>query len=241
MIRIKNVSLFYEENQALKDIHLTIPAGQIVGLIGPNGAGKTSLIRIALGLILEFAGDVEFAEHSTKKERAWVKGHCSYAPEETHLFPYLTGREFLELVATLRQMPSNKAHAEIDGLIDLFSMASFCDNLIVDYSHGMRQKMILSAALLNTPDFIFIDEALNGLDTVALFRLKEYLGALTRQGKTVIIASHIIPLLAEWADSVILMNRGKVARQLTRNDLKSSNSTEGKTLTDIFMETIGSE
>jgi ABC-2 type transport system ATP-binding protein len=238
MIRIDNVSLFYETQQALDQLSLTIDSGKVTGLVGPNGAGKTSLIRVILGLIREFEGEITLDGHSTKRERKWIKHHCAYAPEETHLFSYLSGREFLLLIARLRQMTDRQAQKEIDFLIDLLGMGSFCDGLIDDYSHGMRQKMLISAALLHSPKFIFIDEALNGLDTEALLRLKDHLAQLAQKGHTIVLASHILPLVAEWCDEVVVMNRGKILRSFTRETLDNLLKQEEKTFTQVFVEVI---
>ncbi|NOX87658.1 MAG: ABC transporter ATP-binding protein [Calditrichaeota bacterium] len=238
MIQIENVSLFYESYQALKNIRLSIDREQITGLIGPNGAGKTSLIRVILGLIQEFSGEVRIQNHSAKKDRQWIKQHCGYAPEETHIFPYLTCREFLRLIATLRKLSDSTAEKEIGFLIDLFEMREFCDTLIVDYSHGMRQKMILSSALLGQPDYLFIDEALNGLDTISLFRLKQYLQKLKTEGKTVVIASHVIPLISDWCDSIVIMEKGNILHHLSRKEIDELITTHKKSFEEIFFEMI---
>ncbi len=238
MIRIDNVSLFYETQQALDHLSLTIAPGKITGLVGPNGAGKTSLMRVILGLIREFEGEITLDRHSTKDEREWIKRHCAYAPEETHLFPYLSGKEFLFLIASLRQMEGRQAQEEIDFLVELLGMEAFYKGLIDDYSHGMRQKMLVSAALLHSPKFIFIDEALNGLDTGALLRLKAYLKQLAQKGHTVVLASHILPLMAEWCDEVVVMNRGRILRSFPRKEIDDLLKREGKTFTQVFVEVI---
>ncbi len=239
MIVFSDVSLYYEDKQALDQINLTIPGGQITGIVGPNGAGKSSLIKVALGLIKEIIGAVTIDGRSVAKERDFVKRQCTYAPEETQLFPYLTGTEFLQMIATLRQVPREKIKESIDFLTDLLEMDDFRNKLIVDYSHGMRQKMLLSAALLGNPSHIFIDEALNGLDAPALFRLKNHLQTLTAQGKTVILSSHGLPLIYEWCDSVIILNEGKLLAHWSKAEIETQCAQTGQSFTGLFLQLIG--
>ncbi|RLD12769.1 hypothetical protein DRI50_08560 [candidate division KSB1 bacterium] len=241
MISFTNVSLYYENKQALEQINLTIPSAQITGLIGPNGAGKSSLIKVALGLIREISGEVTIDGHSVLKERDFVKRNCTYAPEETHLFPYLTGLEFLQLMATLRQVPKNEIKNSIDFLIELLEMADFCSTLIQDYSHGMRQKMLISAALLGKPSHIFIDEALNGLDAPALFRLKKYLQTLTAQGVTVLLTSHSLPLISEWSEAVVVLHEGRLLAHWSREEINQQCTKAGKSFSELFLQMIGEQ
>ncbi len=239
MIFFEDVSLYYEDKQALDRIQLTVPSGQITGIVGPNGAGKTSLMKVALGLIREFAGRVSIDGHSVQKDRSFVKEHCTYAPEETRLFDYLSGREFLQLMATLRQVPKNKIWEVMSRLTELLKMESFIDKLIVDYSHGMRQKMLIAAALLGQPSHIFIDEALNGLDAPALFRLKSHLQSLTRQGVTIVLASHSLPLIYEWCDAVIVLKDGQLLAHWSKEEIDRRCAQSGKSFSELFLQLIG--
>ena len=232
MIHLENVSLFYENFQALKSITATIPSASITGLAGINGAGKSSLIKSMLGLLPEFDGEITIAGHHVKNERQWIKRHCNYAPEETELFDYLSGFEFLQFVAILHQVKDvSKA---IEQMADLFEMHDFLPFLIDEYSHGMRQKMLLSAALINQPDFLFIDEAINGLDTLSLFRFKDYLFDLKRRGTTIVIASHVLPILSDWCDQIMIIHQGEMLKILSKEEIQS----DGRSLENIFIELI---
>ncbi len=241
MIRFTEVSLWYENKQALDQINLTVSSAHITGIAGPNGAGKSSLMRVGLGLIREFSGEVTIDNHSVKKERQYIKNQCTYAPEETSLFPYLTGNEFLQLMAVLRQVPKEKIASTIRFFTDLLEMSDFTEKLIVDYSHGMRQKMLLAAALLGDPSYIFIDEALNGLDAPALYRLKKYLRSLAQKGRTVLIASHNLSLIREWCDSLVILNEGKLLVHWKKQELEKHCALSGKSFEEIFLQLIGSE
>lgn len=232
MIEVNDLSLYYEDFQALKSISFTIPGGSITGLAGINGAGKSTLIKCLLGLFQEFEGTVTIDGHPVKQEKQWVKEHCSYAPEETELFDYLTGQEFLQLITTLKKV--SNAREAIEQMVNLFDMDSFLPLLINEYSHGMRQKMLLSAALLGNPDYIFIDEAINGLDTLSLFRLKEYLENLKAQGKTILIASHVLPILGNWSDRILVIHQGQLLKTLTRKEIQA----DQRSIEQIFIDLI---
>ncbi len=234
MIEVQKVSLFYENKQALKEIDFTLKPGTIVGLIGPNGAGKTSLLRVMMGIITEFVGEVFIEGHSVKKDRQWIKQHCSYAPEDTQLFPYLSGREFLQLIATLKQHNTS----ELQELIELLQMQDFIDHLIVDYSHGMRQKMLLSVALLGSPRYLFIDEALNGLDVTALFNLKHRLEELKKKGSIILLSSHVIPLITGWADEVLILHQSELINRLDIACIQQLENEQNQPFEQIFFRMI---
>ncbi len=239
MIEVQKVSLFYENKQALKEIDFSLKPGTIVGLIGPNGAGKTSLLRVMMGIITEFVGEVFVDGHSVKKERQWIKQHCSYAPEDTQLFPYLSGKEFLQLITTLKQ--HNTSPEEIAELIELLQMQDFIDHLIVDYSHGMRQKMLISAALLGNPRYLLIDEALNGLDVTALFNLKHRLEELKKQGSIIVLASHVIPLITGWTDEVLIVHQGALINRLGIASIQQLEKEQSQPFEQIFFNMISSK
>ncbi len=234
MIEIKNVTLLYETFPALTNFSATIPEQSITGLVGINGAGKSSLIHCMLGLIQEFDGQITIAGHDVKKERLWIKQHCAFAPEETELFEYLTGEEFLNLIATIKKVPHPKQ--AIEHFSTLFDLTAHLPVLINEYSHGLRQKMLLSAALLGEPDFIFIDEAINGLDTLSLLRLQEHLLSLKQQGKTIVIASHVLPLLSSWCDQLLILHQGRALQMLTKEQI----ARDSRTIEQIFVDLISS-
>ncbi len=235
MIELQQVTLFYEQNQALNSISAKLDPGNLYGLAGVNGAGKSSLIKCLLGLIKEFDGQITIAGHNVKRERAWVKQHCSYAPEETELFDYLTGYEFLQLIAAVKKV--KHVPEKITFLNHLFDMHSFIGTIIADYSHGMRQKMLLAAALMGEPDYLFIDEAINGLDTLSLIRLKDYLHQLTDNGKTIVLASHVLHILTDWCDQILILHQGRLVKMLSKKEIQ----TAGQSFEQIFIKLISGE
>ena len=236
MISIKNVSVRYEEKPAVDAISLEIEGGRISGIIGPNGAGKSTLIKTCLGLINEYAGEIHFDGHDIRKNKRKLKARLGYAPEDAVLMPYLTGIEFLQLIGELRRTadPQN----EIGRYLSMLGLTKVKDDLIINYSHGMRQKLSLAAALLGEPDYIFLDEALNGLDSLSLFHLKNHLMELAGRNKHLVISSHVIPLVVQWCDPLILMHEGKLVRIFTQKDISSLEEESGKPFEMLYIEMI---
>ncbi|MGD9897670.1 MAG: ABC transporter ATP-binding protein [Calditrichaceae bacterium] len=217
MLSIKNLSITYDGQEAVKDVTLSFRPGKLTGLIGQNGAGKSSLLKAAVGLISGFVGTIGFNGMELNENRFRIKQICGYAPEDAELLPYLTGREFLELIGKIRKTPD--IQKEIEFLINLHCIKDKADELVINYSHGMKQKLSIAAALIGKPDFLILDEALNGLDPVSLYNLKNYLTEQAARDKTVIISSHILPLIRQWCDPVIILKDGRVMKILSASEI----------------------
>jgi ABC-2 type transport system ATP-binding protein len=236
MLSIKNLAVNFENLTAVNNLSFTFEPGKINGLIGPNGAGKSSLLKACVGLIDDYNGEIFYNEKILSENHTWVKQHCGYAPEDAELFPYLSGKEFLQLIAAIKEV--KKINDEVSFFLDLTTLTDKKDELTVNYSHGMRQKLALASALIGNPDFIIIDESLNGLDPIALYRVKNYLTTLSQQGKTIILSSHILPLIEEWCDPILIMNRGNLVKRLSKDDLQQMQQINSSSFTEIFMDLI---
>ena len=236
MLSIKNLTVQYEDKTAVDDISIEIPQGKISGLIGPNGAGKSSLIKACVGMISEYSGGIFFDTKPLYKNRHWVKEHCGYAPEDTVLLPYLKGREFLELIGTLRK--SSDLDNEVKSLLQMLNLQDKENELIINYSHGMRQKLSIASTLISNSDYLIFDEALNGLDPVALYNLKTHLNRIADAGKTIILSSHILALIQTWCDPIIIMHQGKILKTVTKDKIIEMESEEKKTFEQIFIELV---
>jgi ABC-2 type transport system ATP-binding protein len=236
MLSIKNLTVQYEEKLAVDDISLEIPQSKISGLIGPNGAGKSSLIKACVGMISEYSGDILYDDKPLHKNRHWVKEHCSYAPEDTVLLPYLKGREFLELIGTLRKSPD--LENEIKSLFQMLNLQDKENELIINYSHGMRQKISIASTLIGKPEYLIFDEALNGLDPVALYNLKSHLNELTNTGRTIILSSHILTLIQDWCDPIIIVHQGKILTMVSKDEILRMESDKKKTFEQIFINLV---
>lgn len=236
MISVKNLSVHYEQKTALRDVSLTFPTGKITGLIGTNGAGKSSLLKACVGLLPEYEGDIAFDGKELDENRFWIKQHCAYAPEDVELLPYLKGREFLQLIAAVRGIKNE--NAEIDFLLDMFALHEVENELIINFSHGMRQKMSLAAALTGKPDYLILDEALNGLDAMSLSRLKKYFEQLLSEGKTIALSSHIISLIQSWCDPVVILHQGEIVNTFSVPEISKLEQQKSKTFAEIFLDWI---
>jgi len=232
MLKINKVSVSYETQKALDNVSISFEAGQINGLIGPNGAGKSSLLKTCCGLIARFDGDVIFNERNLRDNRFWVKQNVAYVPETAQLLPYLTGLEFLKLIAGLYNLTN--IEKSIDFFSSMLDLNEKLDQLINTYSHGMMQKLSLAAALLPELPFVLIDEALNGLDSIALKRVKTYLDDRKEKGTHVIVSSHQIELIARWCDTVYVIDQGSILGTLVQNK-------EAKSLLTQYLDLLDKE
>lgn len=236
MISVKNLSISYEEKTALHNVSLDFESGKATGIIGANGAGKSSLLKACVGLLPDFEGTVHFGQKDLRENRYWVKEHCAYAPEDVELLPYMKGREFLQLVAALRGA-EHEGH-KTDELLDMLALRTVENELIINYSHGMRQKLSLAAALTGETDYLILDESLNGLDALSLFGLKNYFAQLLSKGKTIVLSSHIISLIQSWCDPVVIMDRGEVLRVLSAREITELERQKGKSFAGLFIEMV---
>lgn len=236
MLTIKKLSVQYEEKKAVDDISIEIMQNKISGLIGPNGAGKSSFIKACIGVISEYSGEILYDGKLLHKNRHWVKEQCGYAPEDTVLLPYLKGREFLELIGTLRK--SSDLEHEIKSLLQILNLQEKENELIVNYSHGMRQKISIASTLIGNPNYLIFDEALNGLDPVALYNLKNHLNELAEDGKTIVLSSHILALIQDWCNPIIIMHQGRILKTVTKSEITKMESEKKKSFEQIFIELV---
>ena len=222
MIKIKKITVLYDETTALDRVSLELPPGKIYGIIGPNGAGKSTLIKACAGLIDTNSGTILFEGKEIRKQRSWQKEHCAYAPEDVELLPYLKGKEFLQLIGKIRK--SSHLEEEIQLYSTMLGLTEKADELLVDFSHGMRQKIAAAAALIGNPQYLLFDETLNGLDTLALNNLQQHIRQLANEGKTILLSSHVLPLVQNWCDEIIVLKKGKVAGILRDSEIQNWNA-----------------
>ncbi len=208
MIEVEHVSIAYDDVRVVEDVSLCFASGKISGMIGPNGAGKSTLINAMVGLIDAENGAIRYEQGILKAAYARIKANLGYAPENAELLPYLRGREFLQLIGHIRGI--NDVQEEVNTLLEMLNLYEQKDKLIVHYSHGMRQKMSTAAALLGKPQYIILDEALNGFDILTLHRIHGFLKTLAEEGRTIVLASHDVAMIERWCDPLIFMHRGRV-------------------------------
>jgi ABC-2 type transport system ATP-binding protein len=225
----------YGDETAVADLDLSIPPGTVYGFLGPNGAGKTTTIRMLTTLLRPSAGTARIAGESIA-DRDAVTPHLGYLPEEPPLFDELTGREQVEYVAGLRDLPDAAATARIDDLFARFGLTDDADRRIDTYSKGMKQKVGIVQAILHDPAVVFLDEPTSGLDPRAARTVRETIAALAAADTTVVLSTHILPVVDELADRVGVLYDGRLVAEGSPGDLKRRAEGDGDgSLEDAFL------
>jgi len=225
---------------AVAGVALAVGPSEVFGLLGPNGAGKTSTLRMLCGLLTPTHGEVRIAGHDLVRERAAAKASIGYLDEEPIVYPHLTGREFLHLVADLYGVKRGSAREQaIRSLLDMLEFADKADDLISSYSHGTRQKIGLASVFVHDPQVMLLDEPTNGLDPRAARRVKDLLQELSARGRTVLISTHILEIAQALCDRVAIMDRGRVVAMGTLAELRAGAGAEDATLEELFLSLTG--
>jgi ABC-2 type transport system ATP-binding protein len=221
---------------AVNRLSFEVPKGQIFGFLGPNGAGKTTAIRIMAGLSLPTSGTVHLAGIDVIQEPVRAKAIVGYVPDRPYLYEKLTGRELLQFVANLyrREWPACEKRA-VD-LLRYFGLGDWIDARIENLSHGMKQKLVIVAALVHDPTILIIDEPMVGLDALAQRQVKQLFRRLAEEKKTVFLTTHTMSIAEAVCDRVAILHRGQIAAIGTVAELKEAAGRPGSPLEDIFLE-----
>jgi ABC-2 type transport system ATP-binding protein len=216
MIELAHLTKHFGTFTAVDDLTLTIPAGQFFGFLGPNGAGKTTTIKMLTGLFAPTSGSATVAGFDIQKRPVDAKRNMGYVPDQPFLYDKLTGREFLYFVGGLFEMPAPLLREKIEQASDLFEIGAFLDRRAEEYSQGMRQRVVLSAALLHEPRVLVIDEPLVGLDPRSARIVKDTLKERTRTGVTIFMSTHLLEIVEELCDRIGIIKDGKLIYEETQ-------------------------
>jgi ABC-2 type transport system ATP-binding protein len=238
IVEFRNVAFSYDHTQVLHEISFSLGRGEIVGLLGPNGAGKSTTIKIIAGILAAGSGTVFVAGLPLPERTVDVKQRIGYVPEAAALFESLTGQEFLELMGRLHDVPEETLQTRIRDILATFELTGDREGRLDTYSKGMRQKILIGAALLHNPELILLDEPLSGLDVSAAIMIKDLLAALAADGKTILYSSHVLDVVEKICDRALIIHKGHLIAEGTVEDLKSS--TGQSTLEDVFRSLTGS-
>jgi len=214
---------------AVGDVSFVLRPGEIVGYLGPNGSGKSTTAKLLTGLLTPTSGQVLFGDRDIQGDLVGFRRRLGYVPEEPLLYPFLSGREFLQLVGRLRELPETVLVRKIDAMLELFGLGAAADQSISAYSKGMKQKVLITAALLHDPDVLILDEPDSGLDVTMTVVLRHLVQTLARRGKAVMYSSHVLDLVERLCSRIIVLNRGRVVPDDTVDGLrhlKASGSLE---------------
>lgn len=239
VIEINDLRMSYgkDKEDILKGINLKAYPGQIIGYIGPNGAGKSTTVKILLGILNDFRGEVKIFERNILQDNVQYKSKIGYVPETAEIYDNLTAREYLTFLGEIYGMNIEEIDVKAKGLMTLFGMNDNYNSRISSYSKGMKQKLLIIASLIHDPDILFLDEPLSGLDANSAMILKEILSQLAAQGKTIFYSSHIMEVVEKISDRILLLNDGQIVADGTFEELKEM-SKEGS-LEGIFNQLTG--
>jgi ABC-2 type transport system ATP-binding protein len=211
MLEIRALTKRYNGIPAVEDVSFTIAPGEILGYVGPNGAGKSTTVKMMIGLLEPSEGEIWFGGRSIRDDLPGFQGRLGYVPEEPHLYPYLSGHEYLQLAGRLRGMPRRLLESKIAELLHLFELWDDRHCAVSAYSKGMRQKILLSAALLGNPDVLVLDEPMSGLDVTTALVLRELVRELAGRGRMVFYSSHVLEVVEVICTRVLILRKGRVA------------------------------
>lgn len=210
MLELKEITKKYNRIPVVKQVSFTLQRGDILGYLGPNGAGKSTTVKILAGMIEADGGSIYLDGKQVDPTSLTFRKHIGYLPEQSDLYPHLTGFEYLELMGQLRQIPQKQLHLMIKGLLEGFGLSVEMNMSIASYSKGMRQKVMVASCLLHNPDILLLDEPLTGMDVFTMLVFKDTLKHLAQMGKMVIYSSHILEVVEKVCTRVIILNKGKI-------------------------------
>lgn len=237
VISIRDLKMSYGSKQVLSGINLTIPRGQIIGYIGPNGAGKSTTVKIMLGILQDYEGEVRILGEDISSGSIEYKKKIGYVPETAEIYDSLSAQEYLTFIGELYGLDFETVDQKARKLMSLFGIEGSYESRISSFSKGMKQKVLIIASLLHNPELIFLDEPLSGLDANSVLVLKEIMTELAKQGKTIFYSSHIMDVVEKISDRIIMISGGTIVADGSFNDLKTQCS-QGS-LEDIFNQLSG--
>lgn len=242
MIETYDLSKSYGKLKAVDRLNLRIEPGELFGFLGPNGAGKTTTIKMLAGILRPTAGRAVVAGVDVGADPVRAKAQLGYVPDQPNLYEKLTATEFLRFVADIHRLDRRQADRRIISLLELFDLRERARELLGGYSHGMKQKICLAAALLPEPKVIFLDEPTVGLDPKSARMIKDILLGLCAKGATVFMSTHILEIAERMCDRVGIIQAGRLIQVGTLTDLRRAmNGTAGPELSleDLFLQLTG--
>lgn len=237
MIGLEHVNKSYGGGKvrAVDDLSLTVPSGTIFGFLGPNGAGKTTTIKMIVGILKPDSGSILIDGHDTRTESLICKGLTAYVPDNPDIYEKLSGQEYLAFMGDVYAVPGKERRERSRLWLETFELDRVIRDPIQSYSHGMRQKIVLAAALMVDPQILILDEPIVGLDPRSSRILKDALRALCQKGKTVFFSTHIMEVAEHLCDRLGIIHHGRLLAQGSLEELRHL-AHDNQTLEDIFLE-----
>ena len=239
MIRLENLTKLYGSFVAVDDITLSVGRGELFGFLGPNGAGKTTTLRMIAGILRPSAGRVLIGDDDVHQSPLAAKQQLGFIPDRPFVYEKLTGAEFLRFVAGLYGQEGESIERRIAELLEVFELTSWRDELVEAYSHGMRQKLIISSALIHRPACIVVDEPMVGLDPKAARLLKDIFRQFVGRGGTVLMSTHTLEVAEAMCDRIAIIQHGKIAACGTMDELRRQTAAGNVSLEELFLRLTG--
>ena len=239
MIEISNLTKKYGDFTAVDNIDLVVPRGELFGFLGPNGAGKTTTLRMMAGILKPTSGAIRVAGVDLIADPVAAKSKLGFIPDRPFIYEKLTGTEFLRFVAGLYDQEGADVEHRARELLALFDLEQWRDELVESYSHGMRQKLIISSAFVHRPEVIIVDEPMVGLDPKAARILKDLFREYTRRGHTIIFSTHTLEVAESLCDRLAIIVQGQIKAYGTMTDLRRDLQGGEKGLEELFLRLTG--
>lgn len=239
MIRLKSLTKRYGNFVAVDNIDLHVSKGEIFGFLGPNGAGKTTTLRIIAGIMRPTKGSITIGGDDVVNNPMAAKRRLGFIPDRPFVYEKLTGAEFLRFVAGLYQQDGEIVERRIDELLDVFELTQWKNELVECYSHGMRQKLIISSALIHRPEVIVVDEPMVGLDPKAARLLKDIFRQFVHRGGTVLMSTHTLEVAEAMCNRIAIIQQGKIVAHGTMEELRKQTAAGDASLEDLFLKLTG--
>jgi len=239
LIRLVQLTKRYGKFTAVDGIDLVIPTGELFGFLGPNGAGKTTTFRMIAGILQPTSGTVEIGGIDIIHRPLEAKQRLGFIPDRPFVYDKLTGGEFLRFAAALYGQEGPAIERRIDELLEMFELSRWKDELTETYSHGMRQKLIISGALVHRPEVIVVDEPMVGLDPKSARLLKDLFRHFVDRGGTVLMSTHTLEVAETMCDQIAIVHGGKIVAHGTMAEVREQTSSEDLGLEDLFLKLTG--
>lgn len=235
MIQIENLTKCFGQTTAVDNLNLEIERGECFVFLGPNGAGKTTTIKLLTGLIKPTSGSIYISGYNLATDYEKAKSQIGYIPDVPYLYDKLTGWEFLVFISKLFCVPNSEIDKKINKIVETFDLSRYIHQLIENYSHGIKQRLVISAALIHEPKLIIVDEPMVALDPRAIRLVKDIFKSMTAKGTTIFMSTHTLSVASEIASRIAIINKGKLIAQGTKEQLQEVTQSEGR-LEDIFLQ-----
>lgn len=237
MLEARHLTKYYSGIAAIRDVSFALQPGTVLGLLGPNGSGKSTTVSLLTGLREPSAGQIWFDGRNIADELVEYKARVGYVPEEAHLYTFLSAREHLDLIGRLRRLPGHLLTRKIPPLLDLFGLTAAADQAISGYSKGMKQKVLLIAALLHDPDVLILDEPESGLDLTAGLVLRHLIPILAARGKTILYSSHVLDHVERVCADVVVLHHGRIVAEGPVSQLRAM-TRQNASLEDVIAQLV---